>query len=59
MASYKKTSSERKGDGGRSRKGGRGRSRSRRTVEDEMFLVSNPNRCVSKTQWNNAKHSMR
>ena len=31
------------GDGGRSRKGGRGRRR--RTVENEVFIVANPNRC--------------
>ena len=31
-------------DGGRSRRGGRGRSRSKRTFEDEVFIVSNPNR---------------
>ena len=34
------------GNGGRSKQGTRVRSRSRRTVEDEVFIVSNPNRCV-------------
>ena len=33
----------------RSRRGGRGRSRSRRTVEDQVFIVSNPNRCAVQT----------
>ena len=41
-----RSKSEDNGAGGRSRRSSRGSSRRRRNVEDEVLLVSYPNRCV-------------